>query len=105
MPDTEKIEPLPPIPESTRTLVVRVDRTKDYVFVGRPSLWGNPFKSGTREQNIAAFRRYFLSRVVTDPAFRTATLVLKGKTLGCYCSPLPCHADVIAEWLDSVSSI
>lgn len=26
---------------------------------------------------------------------------LRGKRLACWCHPLPCHGDVIVEWLDS----
>lgn len=26
---------------------------------------------------------------------------MKGKTIGCFCRPHPCHGDVIAEWLDA----
>ena len=28
------------------------------IYVGRPSLWGNPFSKSSKEQNIADFREY-----------------------------------------------
>jgi hypothetical protein len=27
---------------------------------------------------------------------------LRGKTLGCFCKPHPCHGDIIAAYLDSL---
>ncbi|WNZ62248.1 DUF4326 domain-containing protein [Myxococcus sp. MxC21-1] len=28
-------------------------------------------------------------------------LTLRGKRLGCWCKPGPCHADILAEWVDA----
>jgi hypothetical protein len=103
---SEAIEPLPPIPESTRTIVVNTKKTNDYdFFIGRPSPYGNPFSFGSRETLIAQFEAYFLKRVEEDLTFREAVLKLKGKTLGCFCKPLPCHGDIIASWLDKMDDI
>ena len=64
--------------------------------------FGNPFKLGdySRDECIGLFRDYFLERVDRDPIFRAAVLALRGKRLACFCHPLPCHGDVIKEWLD-----
>jgi hypothetical protein len=73
----------------------------DYVYVGRPSMWGNPYKAAGATSRVAVidkYRRYFLGRISDDAAFREATEALKGKTLGCHCKPKLCHADVIAAW-------
>jgi hypothetical protein len=101
----DAIEPLPPIEPSRRTLVVNgrahsavVDA--DHVSIMRPSLWGNPYHNGTRAQNVEAYRSYFYSRILADPAFRAQTYALRGKVLVCCCKPDLCHGDVIAEWLD-----
>lgn len=62
------------------------------VYIGRPSKWGNPFiigRDGTRTEVIAKYRNYF-SRY-------SELHELKGKRLICYCHPLPCHGDVLAE--------
>jgi hypothetical protein len=67
----------------------------DAVYVGRPSKWGNPFKigkHGTREQVIEAYRLWLLRGNLKDDLNE-----LKGKDLVCWCSPLPCHADVLLE--------
>jgi hypothetical protein len=70
----------------------------DYVFVGRPSKWGNPFRigpDGDRATVIQKYRRYLYHR----PDLITALPELTGKRLGCFCKPEACHADVlIAAW-------
>lgn len=76
----------------------RRDKNKpgDAVYVGRPSKWGNPFKigkDGTREQVIEAYRLWLLR----DNPLCSQLPELKGKDLVCWCSPLPCHADVLLE--------
>ena len=98
-------EPLPPIPESTATLVVNAKVYQGaLVMVDRTSEFGNPFRPDahhSRDEVIERFRVYFLARVASEPAFRARVLTLRGKTLGCWCAPLRCHAQVIAEWLDA----
>lgn len=80
-------------------------RLKAYdIYIGRPSKWGNPFvvgKHGDRTQVIEEYRRYF-DQKVSSGAFSKADLeALRGKKLGCYCAPKPCHGDVIVEYLES----
>jgi hypothetical protein len=70
---------------------------KDAVYVGRPSKWGNPFKiglDGSREQVIAKYE-YWLTQGANTPIRDIGDL--KGKDLICWCSPLPCHGDVLLE--------
>ena len=72
------------------------------IYIGRPSKFGNPFvigKDGTREEVIAKYKNYFHCRLELQTA---AIDELKDKTLVCHCSPLACHGDVIAEWLQSL---
>ena len=69
------------------------------VYIGRPSKWGNPFilpdhhSHEERMEVIELYRRWLL----TQPELLAALPELKGKTLGCWCAPLPCHGDVLAE--------
>ena len=71
---------------------------KDAVYVGRPSKWGNPFqigKDGTRTQVIAKFRIYAIRRLWREPHWLDE---LRGvESVVCWCSPLPCHADILLE--------
>lgn len=86
------------------TRIVNLRKEKYDVYIGRPSIFGNPYRievDGTREEVIEKFRLYFVDRITNDPPFRNAVLKLKGKRLGCYCKPAVCHGDVIAEWLDN----
>ncbi len=74
--------------------VVHCKRDKYDVYIGRPSKWGNPFvigKDGTREQVIQKYEQWLR----TQPALLAALPELKGKVLGCWCSPKPCHGDVL----------
>jgi hypothetical protein len=62
------------------------------------SIWGNPFqigRDGTREEVIEKYRRYILSK----PELLAQLESLRGKTLGCWCSPQSCHGDVLVELL------
>lgn len=84
------------------TTVVNVKTEKCDVYIGRPSVFGNPFsvyKYG-RKQCIEKYRQYFELLIKHDPKFREKVLSLKGKKLGCFCKPLECHGDVIAEYVD-----
>jgi hypothetical protein len=66
--------------------------------------FGNPFtvQQYSRERCIELYREYFAERMLNDPVFRTAVMLLKGKVLGCFCKPLACHGDVIADYLNSL---
>ena len=73
------------------------------VYVGRPSVWGNPFVVGSEliggeklsaEKSIALYRQY------ARDAFNEQDLraCLRGKNLACWCAlDQPCHADVLLE--------
>lgn len=67
----------------------------DAVYVGRPTKWGNPFKTsvtGSREVSISSFEEYLSTRpdLISD-----AMTELRGKDLVCHCSPKRCHADIL----------
>lgn len=90
------------------TTVINLYKTRDYdVYIGRAGkgqdgYFGNPYKAGTRAENIKMFKAYFLAKLKTDPMFRKRVLELKGKTLGCFCKPQACHGDVIAKYLNNL---
>lgn len=89
------------------TCVVHCERDPYDVYIGRGSKWGNPFshRTGTkaahvvesREAAIAGYEEFILDR----PDLLAALPELKGKTLGCWCSPLACHGDVLARLADA----
>lgn len=78
------------------TRVVNLRKEKYDVYIGRPSKWGNPYvigPDGGRETVINKYRDWILSQ----PALMADLKTLKGKRLGCYCAPKPCHGDVLVE--------
>lgn len=93
---------------SNKTKVVHCKKEKFDVYIGRPSIWGNPFthKQGTqadfvvssREEAVAKYREYILSK----PELLKQVKNLKGKVLGCWCKPQACHGDILAELADSL---
>lgn len=82
--------------------VVHVKKAPYDVYIGRPSGYGNSFvigKDGTRLEVIAKHR----AKVLADPALvARIKRELKGKVLGCWCAPEPCHGDVLAEIANEV---
>lgn len=85
------------------TTVVNRAKEKCDAYIGRPSIFGNPYRMSmvtTRAEAIAKYRVWFLERIERDAHFRVRVEALRGKRLGCYCAPLACHGDVIVEWLN-----
>lgn len=86
--------------QTIKTTVVNIKDTSCDVYIGRPSIWGNPFKigrDGTRNTVIKKYKEYLLSR---PELIEKAKKELKGKKLGCYCKPLSCHGDVLVEVIE-----
>lgn len=81
---------------------------EEYIIpIDRRSLFGNPFrvgKDGTRKEVIEKYRKYFYSRLENEWGFKEWVATLKGGTLGCWCTPLPCHGDVIIEYLNGLET-
>lgn len=70
---------------------------KDAVYIGRPSIWGNPyplFPGRSREEVIRKYKVY----LDNNPELKTkAKTELEGKDLVCFCSPLACHGDYLMQ--------
>ena len=83
-------------PQEVETRIVNRENEAFDIYIGRPSKWGNPFqigKDGTREEVINKYKDY----IFDNPELLSSLHELKGKTLGCWCKPLPCHGDVLIE--------
>jgi hypothetical protein len=74
------------------------------VYVGRPSILGNPFKvgrDGSLEEVIAKYRVWLWGEIqkhgsVFDKLVELVELSKSGDlTLVCWCHPKKCHADII----------
>lgn len=81
----------------SKTRVVNI-KDEDYdVYIGRGTKWGNNFREGvdgTREEIIEKHKRDTLNKPWLIHAIKKE---LKGRTLGCHCSPLPCHGDTYVK--------
>jgi len=96
------------------TKVANIKKEKYDVYIGRGSIFGNPYthlpiektKAGVQVKNrneaIEKYREYFYDKIELEPEFLDEVLRLKDKVLGCYCAPKACHGNVIAEFLDKL---
>lgn len=65
------------------------------VYIGRPSIFGNPYiigKDGDRKTVIRKFKKYALR---TDRVLNAIKKLPRHAILGCHCTPKACHGDVI----------
>lgn len=97
--------------------VVHIKSGEPYdIYIGRPSKFGNPYthKEGTgapwvvdtREDAIRLYEEWLREQPELMVAVKKE---LRGKILGCFCSPLACHGDILLkianeEDLDSPST-
>lgn len=77
------------------------------VYIGRPSIFGNPVKTGTQDEMVAGYKTYFEAEIGKDGGLRRAMDQLKAISkkqdvyLLCWCKPKPCHGDILKAWLDN----
>lgn len=71
------------------------NRPNDCVYIGRGSLYGNPFirgVDGTRSQVI----RKYIEYIENDSELKNELIKhLRGKNLVCFCAPKACHGDYL----------
>lgn len=66
-----------------------------FVRIDRRSDWGNPFEmpgDGDRDTVIRNYAEHYLPH---KPSLLSRLDELRGKALGCWCAPEPCHGDVL----------
>jgi len=78
------------------------------VYIGRGSKWGNPYGTredskarhivGSREEAIVCYEKYLFGSAELFGTLHE----LRGKTLGCYCKPKPCHGDVLVRLVNEL---
>lgn len=76
--------------------------------LGADGTFGNPFilyqdNPPSRRAILNRFEGWFRARLVTHPDYREKVFGLKGKALGCFCLPKPCHASIIADFLNGMA--
>lgn len=85
-------------PEKT-TVVNRHFASYD-IYIGRGTLWGNPFIRGVHGNLPEILERYeeWIRNEVAEG--RVDLEPLRGQVLGCSCKPKPCHGDILVKLID-----
>jgi hypothetical protein len=90
-----------------KTRVVNRRAEKETLYIGRGSVWGNPFTCihnrqtkaefvvATRDISVSAYKDYILK----SPVLLHRLLELNGHVLGCFCKPQSCHGDILVYLL------
>ncbi len=103
----------------TTAIKARQKGVRGYIYVGRPSRWGNPYTVAEhgREGAVRQYRAWLSRRMAEEGggAFAAALRALKGQRLGCTCpqedidaGQAPgregeeprCHATALARFVD-----
>lgn len=98
--------------KSKEPTLVNIKHNKEYdVYIGRPSIWGNPYthhndsvyakyKVDSVEEAVEKYREYLLN----SPELLEKLHELEGKVLGCWCMPKKpitgkyyCHGQILIE--------
>jgi len=75
----------------------------DVVYIGRGSIWVNPFKmlrEADRPKVIEVYRLDLWSKIRKGLITKEMLLELDGKRLACYCAPKACHGDVLVKAIE-----
>lgn len=84
-----------------KTRVVHSKHESYDVYIGRPSRWGNPYVigvDGDRSEVLVKYEEWLRHHDMLMQDIGS----LKGKVLGCWCAPLPCHGDILARLADAI---
>lgn len=85
------------------------------VRIDRATRWGNPYLISPgydRDRVVDSFRDYLADRLRREEwqggyeplPLRAALRGLVGKRLFCWCAPLRCHGDVLAEYAEKIAA-
>lgn len=73
------------------------NRPPDCMYIGRGSLYGNPFVVGTDGTRLQVIKKY-IDYVEQDISLKNKFILsLKGKNLVCFCAPKACHGDYLIK--------
>lgn len=97
---------LPGLYRPYQPLLRRLAAERRLVRIGRGTPWGNPYRlapgadEGIRRQVIDKYGRW----LDQQPELLAALPSLAGKALACYCWPLACHGDLLAERVNGLTA-
>lgn len=103
------VDPSPVESPSESTTVVHCKRDPYDVYIGRPSVFGNPFlvREVGRKVAIEKYGQWVRGEITvkgSTPPTKEQIGRLQGKTLGCWCSPQACHGDILAKMTEEFTS-
>ena len=94
--------------------MIKIVNKKDFkgngIYIGRPSVLGNPFvigRDGNRDEVIGKCREYLKEVLESNDKVRKEFERIKELSkkvdvnLICWCAPRKCHGDVIKELIES----
>lgn len=102
-PDYENLEQWMNDPNNVyigRRGVVFINGTR---FPAQDSVWCNPFKigkDGDRDQVLELYENYIKDKLIGNFELVDDLLNLNNKNLGCWCSPEPCHGDILIKLIN-----
>lgn len=81
-------------------------------FPDKDSVWHNPYKITTeynRSQVLSLYELYIRKRIesnieIDGKTYLEHLLSLRGKNLGCWCAPEPCHGDILIKLIDEYTT-
>lgn len=83
--------------------------TSQYEYIGRGSSWGNPYsiyeiedleKGEDPRERVLSNYKYDFENNKLFRLKKEEVNELAGKRLGCFCKPLRCHGDILADFLN-----
>lgn len=81
--------------------VVHCKKEKFDVYIGRPSVWENPFQMKSEQDRIEVIEKYKKWIDAQPRLIERAKRELRGKTLACFCAPKACHGDILMKIANS----
>jgi hypothetical protein len=85
--------------------IVFIDKKR---YPTKDSVWANPYKinaDNSREQVLELYRAHITEHLNKEASLRVQLETLRGKTLGCWCYPEPCHGDILLSLLCNETDI
>ena len=82
--------------------VVFIDKER---YPKKASIFANPYKitpNTTREEVLERYKYYIIEKISNDKNYAIELLKLKGKNLGCWCYPEPCHGNVLLKLIEKL---
>ena len=73
---------------------------QEAIYIGRGSIWGNPFpitKEVTREQCLTQYKVWVKNQVIQGHYTLEQLATLHNKDLVCYCAPKECHGHTLEK--------